>query len=264
MLNRGGANLPPRRQIPGFRANDRPTGSYCLSIDELLTEGLPTNPTGTHKTGPPGPRTTTHCVGLSSRSHYNAPQEWYSGPSFLSNEGDDVRKSIILAIGGLAFLAGCQNQGDKAPGIPVGPKWKGPTYRIAFDTKEAKPSPEGITLPAINFTANPDALEKRATLVVRYDSSGVKTDKLIINQIILAPVDISGAEGTLPADYMEQADKGLAQLTGAYCMKGKVKVTVALARSSLSPQARDAEINAKRLSDWVTTEVVIKKPKKGC
>jgi len=53
-------------------------------------------------------------------------------------------------------------------------------------------------------------------------------------------------------------------LTGAYCMKGKVKVTVALARSSLSPQAGDAEINAKRLSDWVTTEVVIKNPKKGC
>ncbi len=182
----------------------------------------------------------------------------------MSNEGDDVRKGIILAIGGLAFLAGCQNQGDKAPGIPVGPKWKGPAYRIAFDTKAAKPSPEGIALPAINFTANPDALEKRATLVVRYDTTGVKTDKLIINQIILAPVDISGAEGTLPADYMEQADKGLAQLTGAYCMKEKVKVTVALARSSLSPQAADGEINEKRLSDWVTTEVVIKNPKKGC
>ena len=175
-----------------------------------------------------------------------------------------MRKGIILAIGGLVFLAGCQNQGGKAPGIPVEPAWKGPAYRIAFDTKEAKPSPEGITLPAIKFTANPEALEKRATLVIRYDSSGVKSEKLIINQIILAPIDISGAEGTLPADYMEQADKGLAQLTGAYCMKGKVKVTVAMARSSISPQAGDAEIDEKRVSDWVTTEVEIKKPKKGC
>jgi hypothetical protein len=175
-----------------------------------------------------------------------------------------VKKAIIAAIGGLAFLAGCGNQGDKAPGIPVAPKWKGSAYHIAFDTKAAKPSPEGITLPAINFTANPDALEKRATLVVRYDSSGVKSDNLIVNQIVMAPVDISGAEGTLPADYIEQADKGLAQLTGAYCMKGKVKVSVALARSSLSPQAGDGEINEKRLSDWVTTEVEIKKPKKGC
>ena len=175
-----------------------------------------------------------------------------------------MRKGIIVAIGGLAFLAGCQNQGDKGSGIPVGPKWKGPAYRLAFDTKAAKPSPEGIALPAINFTANPDALEKRATLVVRYDSSGVKTDNLIVNQIIMAPVDISGAEGTLPADYIEQADKALAQLTGAYCMKGKVKVTVALAWSSLSPRAGDAEINQKRLSDWVTTEVVIKNSKKGC
>jgi hypothetical protein len=175
-----------------------------------------------------------------------------------------MRRGIIVAIGGLAFLAGCGNQGDKAPGIPVGPKWKGPAYRIAFDTKAAKPSPEGITLPAITFTANPDSLETRATLVVRYDSSGVKSNDLIINQVILAPVDISGAEGTLPADYMELADKSLAQLTGAYCMKGKVKVTLALARSSLSPQAGDAQINDKRLSDWVTTEVEIKKPKKGC
>jgi hypothetical protein len=126
------------------------------------------------------------------------------------------------------------------------------------------PSPEGITLPFIHFTANPDALEKRASIVVQYDSSGVKTNKLIVNRIILAPVDISGAEGTLPADYMELADKELARWTGAYCMNGKVKVTVALARSSLSMQAGDDEINAKRLSDWATTEVVIKKPKKGC
>ena len=175
-----------------------------------------------------------------------------------------MRKGILVAIGGLAFLAGCGNQGDKASGIPVEPKWKGPAYRIAFDTKAAKPSPEGITLPAINFTADPDALERRVTLVVRYDSSAVKTKNLIVNQIILAPFDVSGAEGTLPPDYMELADKGLAQLTAAYCMKGKVKVTVALARSSLSPQAADAEINEKRLSDWVTTEVVIKNPKKGC
>ena len=175
-----------------------------------------------------------------------------------------MRKGIILAIGGLALLAGCQNQGDKAPGIPVGPKWKGPAYRLAFDTKAPKPSPEGITLPIINFTANPDALEKRATLVVQYDTSGVKTTKLIINRVIMAPVDISGAEGSLTADYLELADKELARWTGAYCMKGKVKVTVALARSSLSPQAGDDEINAKLLSDWVSTEVVIKKPKTGC
>ena len=175
-----------------------------------------------------------------------------------------MKRGIILAIGGLAFLAGCGNQGDKAPSIPVAPKWKGPAYRLAFDTKAAKPSPEGVTLPAIDFTANPDALEKRATLVVRYDSSGVKTNNLIINQFIMAPVDMSGAQGTFPADYMEQADKALAQLTGAYCMKGKVKVTLALARSSLSPQAGDGEINEKRLSEWVTTEVAIDKPKKGC
>ncbi|HUX44244.1 MAG TPA: hypothetical protein VMV57_05795 [Terracidiphilus sp.] len=175
-----------------------------------------------------------------------------------------MKKAILLAICGVLFLAGCGSQGKDAPGIPIGPKWKGLPYRLAFDTKAPKPNPAGITLPAIKFTANPDALERRASLVVRYDSSGVKTNKLIVNQIILAATDISGAEGTLPADYVSLADEGLAKLTGAYCMAGKVKVSLRLARSSLTPQADDAEIEQKSLSDWITTEVAIKKPHKGC
>ncbi|MGA2218054.1 MAG: hypothetical protein ABSG51_08205 [Terracidiphilus sp.] len=174
-----------------------------------------------------------------------------------------MKKTILLAIGALTLLAGCGEQG-KAPGIPVGPKWKGLPYRLAFDTKEPALSPEGISLPAIKFTANPDALERRATLIVRYDTSAVKSDQLIINQIVVGPFDIAGSDGTIPADYMEQADKGLAQLTATYCMKGKVQVTVALARSSLAPQPSDSELNQKRLSDGVTTEVAIKKPQKGC
>ena len=83
-----------------------------------------------------------------------------------------MRKGIILAIGGLALLAGCGNQGDKASNVPVEPKWKGAPYRIAFDTQAAKPNPAGVTIPAIKYTANPDALEKRAILVVRFDTSG--------------------------------------------------------------------------------------------
>ncbi len=175
-----------------------------------------------------------------------------------------MRKAILLAMGGLLLLAGCGPQTKEAPGIPTEPKWKGLPYRLAFDTKEPKPNPAGITLPGITFTANPDALERRATLVVRYDSSGIKTDKLIVNQIILAPFDISGADGKLSDDTLNIADQGLAKLTGAYCMKGKVKVQAALARSSLSPEADNAEIDSKRLSDWVTTDVVIKKPHSGC
>lgn len=175
-----------------------------------------------------------------------------------------MRRNIILAIGGLALLAGCGDQGNKAPGIPVGPKWKGPAYRISFDTQAPTPNPAGVSLPAIKFTANPDALERRASLVVRFDASGVKKDTPVMDQMIMAPVDISGAEGALPADYMDRADKGLAQLLGAYCMKGKVKVTVLLARSSISPQAGDAEINEKRLSDWLPIELVFKNPHPKC
>jgi hypothetical protein len=175
-----------------------------------------------------------------------------------------VRKAILLAMGPVLFLAGCGPQAKEAPGIPVGPTWKGPAYRIAFDTKAPKPNPSGVTLPGILFTANPDALEKRATLVVRYDSSAVKTDKLIINQIILAPFDISGADGGLSADTMDIVDKGLAHLFATYCVKGKVKVSVLLTRSSLNPQAGDSEIDGKRLSDWLSTDAVFKNPHPGC
>jgi hypothetical protein len=175
-----------------------------------------------------------------------------------------LRKGIILAISGLAFLAGCGNQGGNSSNIPATPKWKGEAYRLAFDTKAGKPNPAGVTIPAVKFTANPDALETRASLVVRFDSSGVKKDQPVMDQMVMAPVDISGAEGTLPADYMDLADKGLARLLGAYCIKGKAKVSVALARSSLSPQAGDSEVNAKRLSDWLSIDLAFKNPHPKC
>jgi hypothetical protein len=175
-----------------------------------------------------------------------------------------VRKGIILAIGGLVFLAGCGNQGDKASNVPVTPKWKGAAYHLAFDTQAAKPNPAGVTIPVIKYTANPDSLERRVLLVVRFDASAVTKQVLIINQIILPPINIAGAEGALPADYMNLADKDLSTLLGAYCVKGKVKITVALARSSLAPQAGEAEVDAKRLSNWTPTEVVFKNPHPKC
>ncbi len=169
-----------------------------------------------------------------------------------------MRKGIIVAISGLALLAGCGNQGDKAANVPAKPKWQGAPYHIAFDTKAAKPNPAGITIPDVKYTANPDMVEKRATLVVRFEPSDTTKNGPMINQMIMAPVDISGAEGALPADYMDLADKGLSSLLTAYHVKGKVKLSVALARSSLSNQAGDAEIDAKRLSDWLPIEVPFK------
>ncbi len=166
---------------------------------------------------------------------------------------------IGLAIGGLAFLAGCGNQGDKAANIPAIPKWQGAAYHISFDTKAAKPNKTGITIPPIKYSANPDALERRVSLVVRFDTTGAKTDQAVMDQMIMAPVDISGAEGTLPADYMDIANKGLSKLLGAYGMKGKIKLSVALARSSISSQASDGEVEAKRLSDWLPAELEFKK-----
>ena len=175
-----------------------------------------------------------------------------------------MRNGIILAIGGLALLAGCGNQGDKAANIPVTPKLQGPPYHLAFDTQAAKPNPAGITIPAIKYTGKPDSLEKRASLVVRFDTSVATENGPLVNQMIVAPTDIPGTEGALSADYMDAADQGLARLLGAYCIKGKVKISVALARSSLTSQAGDAELNAKRLSDWLQTEIVFKNPHPKC
>ena len=175
-----------------------------------------------------------------------------------------MKKAMLLALSTLLLVAGCSSSSDKSAGIPVKPKWKGPAYHLAFDAKPAKPNPSGVTLPDITFKANPDAIERRATLVARFDSSGVKTDKLIINQVVLAAFDISGAEGKVPADAIDLADKGLAHLLTTYCVNGKVKVSVILARSSLSPQPDDAGINDNALSDWISTEADFKNPKKHC
>jgi hypothetical protein len=175
-----------------------------------------------------------------------------------------VRKGIILAIGGLVFLAGCGNQGDKASNVPVKPKVQGPPYHIAFDTQAVKPNPAGVTIPAIKYTADPDGVEKRAILVVRFDASAATKQGPIMNQMIMAPFDISGTEGTLPADYMDAADKDLSRFLGSYCVKGKIKISVALARSSLSRQAEEGDVDAKRLSDWLPVEVVFKNPHPHC
>jgi hypothetical protein len=175
-----------------------------------------------------------------------------------------LRNGIILAIGSLALLVGCGNQGDKASNIPVVPKWKGAPYRIALDAQAAKPNPAGVTLPAIKYTANPDTLEKRAMLVIRFDDLGVTKYVPRMNKMILAPFDVPGAEGTLPADYIGAADKDLASFFKTYCAKGKVKISVALTRSSLSSEAGDAEVDAKRLSDWLPIEVAFKNPHPKC
>lgn len=174
-----------------------------------------------------------------------------------------MKKGILIAIGGLILLAGCGKQ-DKQAGIPVEPKWKGAPYRIEFDKPPAKADASGVTIPVIKYTANPDALEKRASLVVKFDTSGATKQGPMANQMIMGAVDISGAEGSLPADYMADADKGLARFLGAYCIKGKVKISVALARSSLSSQADDAEVDQKRLSDWLPIELAYKNPHGGC
>ena len=175
-----------------------------------------------------------------------------------------MRKSIIVLIGALVFVAGCGNQGNQASNVPQTPKWKGAPYRLAFDTKPVKPNPAGIALPGIKFTANPDDVETRADLVVQVDTSKVKQASAIPDMMIMAPTDISGSEGALSADYIQLTDKELTKMLAGYCMKGKVKISVALARSTLNMTSTDDQINAKRLSDWTPIELDFKNPHPKC
>jgi hypothetical protein len=179
-------------------------------------------------------------------------------------EEDDVRKGIITTIFALAFLAGCGSQSNQAPNVPAQPKWQGAPYHLAFGAPPAKPNPAGITLPPIKYTANLEMVERRADLVVRFDTSGVKRDTPVMDQMVMGAVDISGTDGSLPADYLDTASKELAKMLGSYCMNGKVKIAVALTRSSIPLAATEDQVNAKRLSDWLPIELVFKNPHPKC
>ena len=174
-----------------------------------------------------------------------------------------MRSGFILAIGGLAFLAGCGGLGDTASKAPAPTKPKAP-YHIEFATGAAKPNPAGVTIPGINYTAVSKALERRAVLLVRLDAPGGTSAQPALNQMMMGPVDIPDAAGSLSASYMELADKGLAKLLADGCVKGPVKIKVVLVRSSVKPDAGDGEIDAKRLSDWLPTEVAYKNPHPKC
>jgi hypothetical protein len=187
------------------------------------------------------------------------------GASIERDQEDALKKGILVAMGALAFLIGCNAAGDKpAANVPATPKWQGAAYHLSFGNPPAKPSKAGVTMPPIKYTANPDALETRATVIIRFDPAAAHTTKQVINQMIMAPVTISGADGTLPPDYMDAVNQNLAGLLGAYCIKGKVKLNVALARSSLSMTADQSEIDEKILSDWTPVEVVFKNPHPKC
>jgi hypothetical protein len=154
-----------------------------------------------------------------------------------------MRKGYVLLIAGLVCLGGCNvDPGNKAVDVPEKAKVK-PPYHLDFETKVAKPT-----------------LEKRAALVIRFDGAGVKGDQPAKDMLVLPSVDLPGTGGTLPQNYMDQADVALGKLLGGYCYKGTAKVSLALVRSSIKPGPTEAEIDAKRLSDWLPVEVAFKNP----
>ena len=170
---------------------------------------------------------------------------------------------MFLAIG-LVLLVGCGNQGNKSSGVPAESKWKGAPYRLAWDTNTSKPNEAVVALPPVKYTANPDALETRAVLVMRFAGPAAANSDPVTHLMIGLPVDIRGEQGTLPADYLDKASKSLSDYLVAHCIQGNVKISLALARSSVKPVADDAEVDAKRLSDWLPFEIVFKKPHLKC
>ena len=185
----------------------------------------------------------------------------------LKDLEDDLKYTIVMAIATFALLTGCGPQ-DKG-GISLKPKFTGPPYHLSLAAAPAKPSKSGITIPPIKYTADPDApsdsLATRAILVVRIDTSSVKSKgPMTMDQIIMGAVDLPGTEGTLSADYMEATNQGVATLLEEYCVKGNVKLTAALTRSSLSSTAGDAEIDGKLITPWLPISVVFKNPVPGC
>lgn len=173
-----------------------------------------------------------------------------------------MRKGIFLAVAAFALLAGCNDMGNEPVKQAAAPKWK-PPYQLAFATQARKPGAAGVTLPAIGYSLNSKEWERRAALVVRFDASGAKKPQPP-DRLILDAVDIPGSGGNLPADYLDQADRELAKALGERCLKGTVKISVALVRSSIRPKADDAEIAAKRLTEWLPAEVVFKNPHPKC
>ncbi len=178
-----------------------------------------------------------------------------------------MKYTIVLAIAAFGLLAGCGPQ-DKG-GIPVKPRFTGPPYHLSLAATPAKPSKSGLTIPPIKYTADADAptdsLATRTVLVVRIDTASVKSKgPMTMDQVIMGAVDLPGTEGQLSADYMEATDQSVATLLAEYCVKGNVKMTVALTRSSLSSTAGDAEIDEKLITPWLPISLVFKNPHSGC
>jgi len=176
-----------------------------------------------------------------------------------------MKKALAFSLGAVALLVGCGPRNNNS-GIPVRPKFQGPPYHLSLAAAPAKPDKSGVTIPAIKYAADPnappDALATRAVLVVRIDTSSIPgaKDRRMMDQIIMGAGDIPGTEGALSPDYMAATGGSLATLLEEYCVKGKVHITVALTRSSLSSTAGDAEIDSKLISDWLPVDLVFKNP----
>lgn len=181
-----------------------------------------------------------------------------------------MTRSIISMIAASLLLTGCGSQGNTASNTPATHGSKNAPYRLAFGGEIAKPNATGLTIPPIEFAANPDIaaspdlMESRANLVVQFDASGDQKQGTLVNQTIVGPADISGRYGMFSAYFVGAASRQLSQMLSDDCVNGRVKIAVAITKSSILPSATADQVNAKRLSDWLPTEVEFKNPNSKC
>ena len=181
-----------------------------------------------------------------------------------------MTKTLVSVTAALLFLTGCGSQSNQASNASATRVSKSAPYRLAFGVPSAKPNAAGLTIPPIEFAANPDIaatpdqLESRADLVVQFDTTVPQKQGTVADQMIVGPADISGRYGIFSPYYVEAASKQLSQKLGDDCMNGTVKIAVAITKSSILPSATPDQVNAKRLSDWLPTEVEFKNPNAKC
>ena len=160
-----------------------------------------------------------------------------------------MRKAIIITIGALGFLAGCGNQDNSLPAFPFRPSGRAlPTIshlarRQPSPTRRASPFRPSSTRPIPTCSRPEPTSSSNSTPRQRRAPAGD-------GPMVMGAVDVSGTEGELPAAYVDKASADLANMLAGYCVKGKVKISVVLTKSSIPLSATSDLVNARRLSDW--------------
>lgn len=175
-----------------------------------------------------------------------------------------MKKTIAFVTAGVILVMGCDRQVNReTPRVPTRsdaksgvspvtssakPAWTGLPFRIAFEPTAPGTSAQGITVPNITFTANPDTLPMSVLVIARYGVTDTANTNATVNLVRYGPVAISNTVGTITNERM-----GLS-LTLFFMSEGTTgtgTVFFALAKTNLSASAEQDVVESNRLSEWL-------------